>query len=63
MVDAAEAANIDTILEYCGFTIQANRTSISEDGFKSFADLLSLTDYDMGILQSALQKSLLRKEG
>jgi hypothetical protein len=50
MVDAAEAANIDTILEYCGFTVQANRTSIADDGFESFADLLSLTDYDMGIL-------------
>jgi hypothetical protein len=50
MVTAAEAANIDTILEYCGFTTQAHRTSIAADGFESYADMLSLTEKDIGAL-------------
>jgi hypothetical protein len=38
---------VSAILTRCGFTVQANQTSIAEDGFQSFADLLSLTGYDI----------------
>jgi hypothetical protein len=50
MVDAAEILAIDTILGYCGFSVDANRLSIAEDGLESFADMLSLTEKDIGSL-------------
>jgi hypothetical protein len=33
MLDAAEAAGIDLILEHCGFTDQAQQTDIAADGW------------------------------
>ncbi len=50
MVDPAEAAEIDTILEYCGFTDQARRTDIAADGFESHDDVNALTEKDIGSL-------------
>jgi hypothetical protein len=43
----AEAVAIRTILTYCGFETDAQRNSIAEDGFESYADLLSLTVKDV----------------
>jgi hypothetical protein len=37
----------DTILEYCGFNLQANRNDIAADGFESFEDMLTLTEKDI----------------
>jgi hypothetical protein len=50
MAAAAEIADINTILEYIGFAVPIQRTSIAEDAFESFADLLSLTEKDVGSL-------------
>lgn len=50
MVDAAEAANMDLILEYCGFAADADRTAIAEDGFESYDDMQSLTEKDVSAL-------------
>jgi hypothetical protein len=50
MVDAAEAAEIDTILEHCGFADQARRTDIAADGFESYDDVNTLTEKDIGSL-------------
>jgi hypothetical protein len=50
MVAPAEAAEIDLILAHVGFAVPANRISIAEDGFESFADMLSLTEKDIGAL-------------
>ena len=50
MVEAQEAADIDTILEYCGFDNAGNRANIAADGFESFNDILSLTDKDISEL-------------
>jgi hypothetical protein len=50
MVDAAEAAEIDLILEYCGFTDARGRTDIAADGFESYDDITSLTDKDIASL-------------
>jgi hypothetical protein len=50
MVDPAEAAEIDTILECCGFTDQARRADIAADGFESHGDVNTLTEKDIGSL-------------
>ena len=50
MVDAFEASDIDMILQYCGFDNPDSRTAIAEDGFESFADILSLTEKDVSSL-------------
>jgi hypothetical protein len=47
---AMEEIAIDSIFEYCGFTQQAARTSIMEDGLGSYQDMLSLTEKDIGAL-------------
>jgi hypothetical protein len=44
---AAEAAEIDAILEFCGFAVQADRISIAQDGLKLLADMQSLTEKDV----------------
>ena len=43
-------AEIDTILEYCGFDDEAERESIAEDGFESYSDIKSLEIKDIGSL-------------
>jgi hypothetical protein len=43
----AEAVAIRTILTYCGFETDVHQNSIAEDGFESYADLLSLTVKDV----------------
>jgi hypothetical protein len=43
----AEEVAIRTILRCCGFETDAQRNSIAEDGFESYADLLSLTVKDV----------------
>ena len=50
MVNAAEAANVDLILEYCGFAIDADRAAIADDGFESYDDMQSLTEKDVSAL-------------
>jgi hypothetical protein len=50
MVDAAEAAEINTILAHCGFTDQARRTDIAAYGFESNDDVNTLTEKDVGSL-------------
>jgi hypothetical protein len=50
MANAAEILAIDAILLYCGFTIDAHRISIAEDGLESFADMLTLTEKDISSL-------------
>jgi hypothetical protein len=52
MVDPAEAAEIDTILECCGFTDQARRADIAADGFESYDDVNALTEKDVRSLAS-----------
>ena len=47
MVAPQEAADIDLILAYVGFTDPAHRIAIAEDGFESFSDILSLTEKDI----------------
>jgi hypothetical protein len=47
---AAEAAEIETILGYCGFINNVERTAIAADGFASYMDLLSLTIKDISFL-------------
>jgi hypothetical protein len=42
----AEAVAIRTILTHCDFETDAQQNSIAEDGFESYADLLSLTVKD-----------------
>jgi hypothetical protein len=56
MVDAAEAVEIDTILEYCGFTDQARRADIAADGFESYDDVNTLTEKDIGSLAKGFAK-------
>ncbi len=50
MVDPAEAAEIDLILEHCGFADQARRADIAGDGFESYDDVNTLTEKDVGSL-------------
>jgi hypothetical protein len=50
MVDPAEAAEIDTILECCGFADQVRRADIAADGFESCDDVNTLTEKDVGSL-------------
>ena len=50
MVDAMEAADIDMILQYCGFDNPGERDAIAEDGFESFLDILSLSEKDVSNL-------------
>ena len=45
-----EQVAIDAILQYCGFTNVDHRLSISRDGLESYADMLSLTEKDIGSL-------------
>jgi hypothetical protein len=56
VVTAAEAAEIRTILEFCGFDVDANRISIAQDGLESFTDMLSLTEKDIGALANGFQE-------
>ena len=42
--------DIDTILRYCGFAEANDRTSIAQDGFKSFEDIMSLSEKDVSSL-------------
>jgi hypothetical protein len=57
MVDTAEAVEIDTILEYCGFTDQAQRADIAADGFESYDDVNTLTEKDIGSLAKGFAES------
>jgi hypothetical protein len=50
MVDPAEAAEIDLILLYCGFTAPGERASIAADGFEVYEDIKILTAKDIGSL-------------
>ena len=54
MVDPAEAAEIDLILEHCGFADQARRADIAGDGFESHDDVNTLTEKDVGSLAKGL---------
>jgi hypothetical protein len=36
--------DINTILTYCGSTRENNRIDITEDGFESFEDIMSLSE-------------------
>jgi hypothetical protein len=38
--------DIDTIPRYCGFAAANNRTSIAQDGFELFEDIMSLSEKD-----------------
>ena len=40
-------ADIDTILQYCGFTTQNQRNAIASDGFEDFEDILQLSEKDI----------------
>jgi hypothetical protein len=51
--------DIDTILRYCGFAAANDRTSIAQDGFESFEDIMSLSEKDV----SSLAKGFFRKNG
>jgi hypothetical protein len=42
--------DIDTILRYCGFAVANDRISIAPDGFKSFEDIMSLSEKDVSSL-------------
>jgi hypothetical protein len=42
--------DIDTILRYCGFAAANDRTSIAQDGFESFEDIMSLSEMDVSSL-------------
>jgi hypothetical protein len=42
--------DIDTILRYCGFAGANNIISIAQDGFKSFEDIMSLSEKDVSSL-------------
>jgi hypothetical protein len=50
MVDAVERAAIASILQYCGFDNADHRDLINVDGLESYADMLSLTEKDIGAL-------------
>jgi hypothetical protein len=50
MVDAVERAAIDSILQYCGFDSANHRDLINDDGLKSYEDMLSLAEKDIGAL-------------
>jgi hypothetical protein len=50
VVDADEAAEIDSILEHCGFTDQARRTDIAADGFDAHDHVNAWTEKDVGSL-------------
>jgi hypothetical protein len=49
----AEAAEIDTILLYCGFPNQVQRQEIAIDGFVGYNDINSLTEKDISDLAKA----------
>jgi hypothetical protein len=51
--------DIDTILRYCGFAVANGRISIAPDGFKSFEDIMSLSEKDVSSLAKDLQKGRL----
>jgi hypothetical protein len=40
----------DTILRYCGLAAANSRTSIAQDGFESFEDIMSLSEKDVSSL-------------
>jgi hypothetical protein len=42
--------DIDTILRYCGLAAANGRTSIAQDGFKSFENIMSLSEKDVSSL-------------
>jgi hypothetical protein len=50
---AVEAAEIDTILLYCGFLIPQQRLDISTDGFVGYSDMNILSEKDIGDLAKA----------
>ena len=50
MVDPVEAAEMDLILLYCGFTAPGERASIAADGFEVYEDIKILTAKDIGSL-------------
>jgi hypothetical protein len=52
----AEAAEIHTILEFCGFGVDADCINIAQDGLESFADMLSFAKKDIGSLAKGFQK-------
>jgi hypothetical protein len=56
VVTAAEAAEIDTILDFYEFDVDANHISIAQDGLESFANMLSLTEKDVGALAKGFQE-------
>ena len=62
MVDAAEAAEIDLILEHCGFADQARRDDIASDGFESCDDVNTLTEKDVGSLAKGFADRTQTKE-
>ncbi len=45
-----EEEELDTILGYCGFADQGERTSIASDGFESYDDIKALAIKDIGSL-------------
>ena len=47
MMNVSEALDIDKILEYSGFDDSAQRIIITEDGFESYDDILTLGDSDI----------------
>jgi hypothetical protein len=56
MADEEEADATNTILEYCGFNNQANRTDIAADGFELFDNMLTLTEKDVTSLAKGFAK-------
>jgi hypothetical protein len=44
---AAIDPEITQILQYCGFQVAAERTSIAQDGFESYDDIMLLTENDI----------------
>ena len=40
--------DVDKIFIHCGFNSISNRKDISEDGFESFKDIISLIEIDIG---------------
>ena len=43
-------SDINLMLTYCGFTSEGSRINISNDGFESFSDIMSLTEKDISEL-------------
>jgi hypothetical protein len=50
MVAALEQAAVLRMLEHCGFADLAQRANVAQDGFASYADMLSLNKSDVGTL-------------